>query len=175
MIRTAEQTDLDKILTLTKRCGKHMAKAGIFQWNDHYPNRAVFEKDYKGGNLYVLELSGNLIGCVAISTCKDKEYKACSWLIPDSLHLYVHRLAVDPSQQGKGHARRLMDFVELWAKERGCASVRLDTFSKNVRNQRFYERRGYKRLGNIYFSHQSSHPFYCYELVLQADQRTSEK
>ncbi|NJX17164.1 GNAT family N-acetyltransferase, partial [Tamlana crocina] len=68
---------------------------------------------------------------------------------------------------GSGNGRKLMDFAEAFAKEHGYVSVRLDTFSKNERNQRFYEARGYKRLGNIYFPKQSEHPFYCYEKVLQ--------
>ena len=34
---------------------------------------------------------------------------------------------------------------------------------KNIKNQKFYEIRGFKRLGNIYFPKQSEFPFYCYE------------
>jgi ribosomal protein S18 acetylase RimI-like enzyme len=75
-------------------------------------------------------------------------------------------LAVSPAFQKKGYARKLMDFAESFAKQNAAVSVRLDTFSQNKRNQRFYENRGYQRLGNIYFPKQSQHPFYCYELVL---------
>ena len=59
-----------------------------------------------------------------------------------------------------------MNFAETYAKENNYNSVRLDTFSQNKRNQKFYEQRGYKRLGDIYFPKQSEHPFYCYELYL---------
>ena len=59
-----------------------------------------------------------------------------------------------------------MDFAEDYAIRKGYDSIRLDTFSKNPRNQKFYEIRGYHRLGNVYFSDQSADPFYCYELVL---------
>ena len=59
-----------------------------------------------------------------------------------------------------------MDFAENFAKEHNALSVRLDTFSQNKRNQKFYETRGYKRLGDIYFPKQSNHPFHCFELVL---------
>ena len=52
------------------------------------------------------------------------------------------------------------------ARENDFDSVRLDTFSQNKRNQKFYEARGYKKLENIYFPKQSTHPFNCYELVL---------
>jgi hypothetical protein len=59
-----------------------------------------------------------------------------------------------------------MDFAEIQAKKTKASSIRLDTFSQNIRNQKFYELRSYKRLGEIYFPKQSTYPFYCYELVL---------
>jgi len=73
---------------------------------------------------------------------------------------------VNTDNQGQGYAQKLMTFAENYAIENNYASIRLDTFSQNKRNQKFYELRGYKRLGNIYFPKQSEHPFYCYELVL---------
>jgi len=72
---------------------------------------------------------------------------------------------VHPTFQGQGVAQQLMTFAEKFAQEKGYLSVRLDTFSRNNRNQKFYETRGYKRLGTIYFPLQSDHPFFCYELV----------
>jgi ribosomal protein S18 acetylase RimI-like enzyme len=59
-----------------------------------------------------------------------------------------------------------MSFAEKKAKEKQYDSVRLDTFSQNLGNQTFYEKRGYKKLGDIYFPKQSKHPFHCYELIL---------
>ena len=59
-----------------------------------------------------------------------------------------------------------MDFVEKFSEDNNYVSIRLDTFSKNKKNQLFYELRGYKKLEEIYFPNQSEYPFYCYELVL---------
>ena len=96
----------------------------------------------------------------------DKEYEPVKWLTNNSQNLYIHRLAVHPKMQGKGYAQQLMDFAESYAKQNNYISIRLDTFSKNFRNQRFYEQRGYVRLENVYFPQQSQDPFYCYELVI---------
>ena len=74
-------------------------------------------------------------------------------------------MAIHPEHQRKGYAKKLMDFAEATAKENNATSVRLDTFSQNHRNQKFYEARGYQKLESIYFPKQSKHPFYCYELV----------
>jgi ribosomal protein S18 acetylase RimI-like enzyme len=143
-----------------------MEKIGIFQWNEEYPSREAFENDISRKELYVLKSENTLIGCITITTYMDEEYVPIKWLTPNENNVYIHRLAVDPKFQGKGYAQMLMNFAENYALENKYISIRLDTFSKNKRNQKFYAQRGYQKLGNVYFPKQSDSPFYCYELVL---------
>jgi len=166
MIRLASTEDIGAIMTLTQTCAQHMIAKGIFQWNAHYPPRSAFEKDANRKELYVLELEEVLAGCVVLSTLKDEEYQPIQWLSKAENNLYIHRLAIHPNFQGQGYAQQLMAYAETYAREHRFGSIRLDTFSQNKRNQRFYEQRGYQRLGNIFFPKQSAHPFYCYELLL---------
>jgi len=166
VIRKATLKDIDSIMPITKACARFMIEKNIFQWNEHYPNRAAFEQDVKRNELYVLELDNTIVGCIVISTFMDSEYIPIQWLTPNEDNIYIHRLAIHPEHQGKGCAQRLMDFAENSAKQNNFKSIRLDTFSQNKRNQKFYELRGYKRLGDIYFPKQSVYPFYCYELVI---------
>lgn len=166
MIRVATHSDIASVLKLTQACAKHMIENEIFQWNEHYPNQSAFENDIDRQELYVAEIDEKIVGCIVISTFMDEEYHSVEWLTPTQDNLYIHRLAVHPDVQGKGFAQRLMDFAETKAKNDKKFSIRLDTFSQNKRNQKFYELRGYKRLGSIYFPKQSEHPFYCYEYVL---------
>ncbi|THD69217.1 GNAT family N-acetyltransferase [Robertkochia marina] len=165
-IRKATLKDIDNILQITKACAQKMRLQGIYQWNGYYPSREAFEHDVERQELYVLEKGRKLIGCIVISTLADEFYKDIEWLTEDGEQYYIHRLAVHPDQQGKGFAQTLMDYAENMARENNITSVRLDTFSKNERNQRFYEQRGYQRLGEIFFPKQSKFPFYCYELPL---------
>jgi len=166
MIRQAKASEIVQLIAITKSCAAHMIANDIYQWNENYPNIKAFEQDLERGELYVLYAQDTLLGCITISNIKDSEYETISWLTQDINHYYIHRLAVSPAFQKQGYARTLMDFAESFAKQNGAVSVRLDTFSQNKRNQRFYENRGYQRLGNIYFPKQSQDPFYCYELVL---------
>ncbi|OAB80305.1 GNAT family N-acetyltransferase [Cochleicola gelatinilyticus] len=166
MIRKAKLSEIEEIINLTKACAAHMISQNIFQWNEHYPNKEAFLKDLDRQELYVLFSENSIVGCVVISSEKDAEYNDISWRTDDSIQYYIHRLAVHPKHQGFGNARKLMDFAEAYGKTNNAISIRLDTFSKNVRNQRFYERRGYLKLGTIYFPKQSKHPFFCYELIL---------
>ena len=166
MIRKATTTDIDVILDITKACANHMISKGIFQWNESYPNRSAFENDVIREELFVIEIDQLIVGCIVNSNLMDEEYIPIEWLTPSLNNAYIHRLAIHPNHQGKGLAIKLMDFAENFAAENGYCSIRLDTFSQNLKNQNFYEQRGYKRLGNIFFLEQSEFPFYCYELIL---------
>ncbi len=167
MIRRAKISEIPDILRVTRACAAFMTDKNIFQWNENYPSKATFETDIERNELYVLVINEQIIGSIVVSSCIDAEYIPVSWLTATDRNLYIHRLAVHPSYQGRGYAQQLMDFAELYAKENDYVSVRLDTFSKNERNIKFYETRGYKRLSDIFFPNQSKHPFHCYELVLK--------
>lgn len=166
MIRHAKISEIPDIITICKACAAHLISNEIYQWNEHYPSTTIFEKDIERAELYVLEMDDKVIGTIVISTLMDDEYVPVKWLTPNLNSVYIHRLSVDPSKQGKGYAQQLMDFAENHAKENNFTSIRLDTFSQNRRNQTFYETRGYQKLGNIFFPKQSDYPFHCYELVL---------
>lgn len=166
MIRKAVKEDIDAIINITKVCATHMIEYGIYQWNEHYPNRLTFKNDVARNELFVLEVDNEIKGCIVISTLMDEEYQPINWLTKNENNVYIHRLAVHPKLQGKGYAQQLMSFAENYAIENNYSSIRLDTFSQNKRNQKFYELRGYKRLGDIYFPKQSEFPFHCYELIL---------
>ncbi|WP_127140268.1 GNAT family N-acetyltransferase [Flagellimonas marinaquae] len=166
MIRRAKISEIPDILTITRACAQKMQENGIFQWNEHYPSKEAFLKDIDREELFVIEENNIVQGTIVISTLMDEEYEPIEWLTPNGNSTYIHRLSVHPDLQGKGLAQKMMDFAENHAREHGFVSIRLDTFSQNKRNQRFYEQRGYQKLGDIYFPKQSEHPFHCYELVL---------
>jgi ribosomal protein S18 acetylase RimI-like enzyme len=163
MIRIAKLPEIEQIMKITRACANKMISEGIFQWNSFYPNKEAFQKDEARNDLYVLLYENSIIGCIVISSEKDLEYSEIDWLTKDSTHYYIHRLAIHPDFQKMGYAKKLMDFAEALAVKSNVSSIRLDTFSQNHRNQKFYETRGYSRLGSIFFLKQSEHPFYCYE------------
>lgn len=166
MIRPAKISEIPNILSITRLCALKMEQNGIYQWNEHYPSEAAFINDVEREELYVIVEKDSILGTIVVSTFMDDEYRPIQWLTPNGNSTYIHRLSVHPDHQGKGLAQQLMDFAETYSKNRQFVSVRLDTFSQNKRNQRFYEQRGYQKLGDIFFPKQSVHPFHCYELVL---------
>lgn len=166
MIRIAKKEEIQDILNVTKACAVDLIAKSIFQWNEEYPSREAFEIDISRNELYVLISEEKIIGTLVLTPKIDEEYIPIKWLTPSKNNLYVHRLSIHPNYQGKGLARQLMDFAENFAIENNYSSIRLDTFSKNHRNQKFYELRAYKKTGIVFFPNQSEAPFYCYEKVL---------
>ena len=166
MIRTANSSDIESILQITKACALHLIDNGIFQWNEHYPDKVSFVSDVEKKELFVYCNYEKVIACISLCNKMDDVYKPVNWITNNENNLYIHRLAVHPEFQKKGLGKYLMDFAENYAKDNGYISVRLDTFSENKRNLKFYESRGYQRLDGIYFPKQSEFPFYCYELII---------
>ena len=166
IIKKASEPDLSQLLSIVKSCGQNLIEQGIFQWNEQYPKREDLLEDIELQELWKLEDKNGIIGLIVLTENEDAEYQKVKWLTKNHRNLYIHRLAVDPKFQGKGYAQKLMDFAEKYAKENGYNSIRLDTFSQNKRNQKFYEQRNYIKLESIYFPNQSEFPFYCYEKIM---------
>ena len=165
-IELATQNQLDRIKEIAEACAKNMIENNIFQWNDKYPSREIFKEDIKNKSLYVSKINQEIVGCIMLSPFKDDVYRSVNWITPDEYNLYIHRLAVHPIFQKRGIARKMMDFAEDFAKSNNYISIRLDTFSQNPRNNKFYKSRGYNKLDDVYFPKQSEFPFHCYEKLV---------
>ncbi len=165
-IELATQNQLDRVKEIAEACAKNMIENNIFQWNDKYPSREIFKEDIKNKSLYVSKIDQEIVGCIMFSSSKDDVYKTVNWITEDEYSLYIHRLAVHPIFQKRGIARKMMDFAEDFAKSNNYISIRLDTFSQNPRNNKFYKSRGYNKLDDVYFPKQSEFPFHCYEKLV---------
>ena len=165
-IELATLNELDRVKEIAEACAKNMIENNIFQWNDKYPSREIFKEDIKNKSLYVSKINQEVVGCIMFSFRKDDVYKTVNWITEDEYNLYIHRLAVDPIFQKRGIARKMMDFAEDFAKSNNYRSIRLDTFSQNPRNNKFYKARGYNKLDDVYFPKQSEFPFHCYEKLV---------
>jgi ribosomal protein S18 acetylase RimI-like enzyme len=64
-------------------------------------------------------------------------------LYPREDHFYVENVAVDPSAQGLGLGRALMDFAEHEAARHGVPRLALVTHEAMTENQSIYTRMGY--------------------------------
>lgn len=164
-IRAAGERDIAEVMALLYVCRRHLESRGIYQWNDAYPNEEVVREDVAGNRLFVAMLGSDCVGAVTVDGRQPPEYRTLAWRCGHDDAAVVHRLAVRPAWQKRGVGRLLMDFAEDIAIEGGVGSIRLDAYSGNPRALAFYERRGYRKVGEIFFPKREL-PFHCFEKIL---------
>ena len=69
---------------------------------------------------------------------------ACLFLTPRPGRLYLGKLAVDPAQQGSGHARTLITLAETRAKALGLPLLELETRVELTENQTLFQHLGFR-------------------------------
>jgi len=139
-----------------------MNALGNFQWDAHYPNAAVFEKDIALNQLWVAELEDEIAGVAAITTDQEPEYAHVGWDIAETA-IVTHRLAVSPGFQGKGVAAALLAQAEKEAKSKNIHLLRIDTNTANQATQMLFPKAGYVFAGEIDLAFRPNLRFYCYE------------
>jgi ribosomal protein S18 acetylase RimI-like enzyme len=153
-------------MALVRRVVPIMRASGNLQWSADYPNEAVFWADIEQAQLWVAELDGAVAGVAALTTDQDEEYAQADWDVSEPA-LVTHRLAVDPSAQGKGVALALMEQAEKQAVARGLRALRVDTNSENAATQRLFPKLGYRFAGEITLAFRPGLRFFCYEKRLE--------
>ena len=98
----------------------------------------AFEKYLDGpGGFWLAYAADEIAGCVALRALAVDGERACE----------VKRLYVRPAHRGLGIAVALMDAVEAYARNAGYDAIYLDTRDDLDVAIRFYDRRGYERIG----------------------------
>ncbi|MDG1147729.1 MAG: GNAT family N-acetyltransferase [Crocinitomicaceae bacterium] len=173
MIGKGTYSEINSIISLIKACGKNLRDNGIDQWDESYPSIENITNDIQTETLFTYKIESEIVGVVVLNEMQDEEYAEINWLTPfDSKNIVIHRLAVSPPYQGRGIARKIMEFAEEFALNNNYCSIRLDTFSQNLRNQKFYANRGYVELGSVHLKYKKDHPYICYEMLTENIKKT---
>ncbi len=161
-IEKGKLSEINQLFEIYLNGKNDLENKGIYQWTNHYPTRSIIENDLKKDVLFVLKNDKEIIGAINISEEQETEYETINWEFDNSKVLVIHRLVIDPKYQGKGYARKLMDFAEKFAKENNYSSIRLDAYTQNKRVLDFYKKRKYFIRGNVNFP-EREYPFHCME------------
>jgi ribosomal protein S18 acetylase RimI-like enzyme len=167
-IRLAAHDDLLALMALMRRVVSAMLAAGNLQWDETYPNEAVFQRDIDLEQLWVADADTSIAGIAALTTDQEPDYAQVGWDI-DEPAIVVHRLAVDPAFRGAGVAGALMQKAEEVAVERGITVLRVDTNTQNEATQRLFPKLGYQLAGEISLKIRPGLRFFCYEKRLRDD------
>lgn len=162
LIRPGKTEEQNLIFEILSHCARDMRSKGILQWHNDYPRPEMVEADLNSGALYVAEIDHEIVGVMTFDQNQSPEYTSVEWKYKNESVFVIHRLAVSPNHQGKGIARKLMDFALENIQNLGGKIIRLDAYSGNDRTINFYKNRNYEYAGDIYFPGRDL-PFYCFE------------
>jgi ribosomal protein S18 acetylase RimI-like enzyme len=161
-IQLATEDDLPALMELLRRVVPLMRASGNLQWDDSYPNEAVFQRDIDLSQLWVAEVDADIAGVAAVTMDQELDYTQVGWDIEEPA-IVVHRLAVDPIFRGLGAAGALMQKAEEIAIERAITVLRVDTNTQNEATQRLFPKLGYLLAGEISLAFRPGLRFLCYE------------
>ncbi len=164
-IRKAYKEDLIKIMKMYESCVAGMIKNGIDQWDDTYPDTQTIAQDLENQTYYVAEEKKVIVGGINIDKNQDLTYLDVNWEDTSNQFLVVHRLAVKEEFWNKKIGKNLMLFTEKMAIKRGLKSIRLDTYSGNLKAMDFYIKLGYRKLGAINLK-PNKNEYYCFEKII---------
>ena len=122
-VRPFAPADTEAVIQLLQDCGL------VRPWND--PHKDIARKLSVAPELF-------LLGCNA-----GGEVIASIMVGYEGHRGWINYLAVHPSQQRQGHARRLMQLAEQLLTERGCPKLNLQVRAGNEVVIAFYESLGY--------------------------------
>lgn len=154
-IKPAHKENLLAVVYLIRECVKDMNARNLFHWNNYYPGYTTLLDDAEAGTLYIGIEKGIIVTTMALDEKEPEEYAREGFAATGKV-LYLHRLAVLPSEQGKGYASEMIAFAEDFALKNGYNSIMLDVFEGNTPVLEMYTNKGYSSKGSFLFPFQKT-------------------
>ena len=152
-VRKAEKRDIDSIEKIYERIhdGEENGLTTIGWIRNVYPTRKTAEEALARDDLFVMTDNGEIVAAAVINQIQVEEYKYAAWKYDakDEEIMVLHGLAVDPLQKNKGYGKAFVAFYENYAKQRGCAALRMDTNVRNTKARNLYHKLGYEEIGIV--------------------------
>ena len=138
----------DSIAELTALLHRAYARLGAMGLNYTAVDQPaeVTAKRLGSGQCFVATQEGRLVGTILVHPTYVTN--DCEWFTRAGVAC-VHQFAVDPSLQGGGVGRRLLQRAEDWARERDYAEVAMDTAEPATHLVAFYARLGYEAVDTV--------------------------
>lgn len=154
----AQEQHLPEIWRITEEAKAQLRRLGLDQWQKGYPSEAVWKEDIRQQRAYLATEGEKVLGVFAFCTEPDPSYAEIEgkWLT-DTPYAGIHRVCVSDESKGKGIAGQMFEKGFAMAKERGFASVRIDTHPGNLPMQRALKKAGFVPCGSIFLKEEDEY------------------
>lgn len=155
IMRRATPAEAPRVMDILNDGKRAIARFGIEQWQQGYPNITNVETDLAANACWVAEdATGALVGTLALHTEPDPEYVSpeIAWFTPNTdadgvpTYLAIHRCATAASALKRGVMGFMFDEAARIARETGRQSLRIDTHPGNVAMRAFLDRHGFTQI-----------------------------
>ena len=148
VIETANILDLERIIELNSQI--HIDRPG-FTDEDQWDGKEWIGEEIKAGNFFVFRDNGQIYGTTLLAIWDDA--------------LHITTLTIDQTMHGLGIGKKLTEFAENLAAEKGLKKVTLETYDLySVKD--FYLKCGFE-LDNPPTDSYKGEIFYCFSKTIQ--------
>ncbi|MBQ7599687.1 MAG: GNAT family N-acetyltransferase [Clostridia bacterium] len=147
-------SDIPEIMQVFAEARRAIARFGIEQWQNGYPDESVVKEDISLGRSYSVRTGGVICGLFSMIEDGEPTYEVITggeWLSGhDGKYIAVHRVAVSDSMRGRGLSKMIFGYVSEQALKKGFPYIRIDTHEGNLAMRRTLEKNGFFRCGRIF-------------------------
>lgn len=142
--RNAQPSDADAVLLLYRSVIGHP----YCTWNEYYPGPGEIAEDLRAGDLFVLEAGDQLVGVVSVVPENELDEQPV-WTVREGA-AEIARVVIQPSYQGQGISRVLVQNVLDVLKKRGYKAVHLSVAEINIPARKTYKSLGFTAVGRVF-------------------------
>lgn len=153
---------------LLRQCIDELERQHIVQWDNTNFSLTEVQDDIEKQTVYVARNNNITVGTITVNESPVTEYNQIKWGYKSEKVLIVHNFAVFPAWQKKGIGRKMMDFIENLAVDKGYESIRLHLHYDNMRAINFFKRRDYNMSGE-FTSEVNQNKYVCFEKILVSE------
>ena len=136
---------IEALQSLVHRAYSSLAERGLNYWGTRQTLEDT-ERRVRSGECWLAIEGERLVGTVLLK--QPRPQGVCDWYQREDVRSF-HQLAVDPELQGRGLGTRLIRHLEARAAASGAAELALDTSEHAAHLIAWYERLGYRLVGQV--------------------------
>ncbi len=152
LIERAQIDDLSTVLDVLDELAEWLQERGIRQWPAKFRGEGDWREErlrsyVEEGDAWLVRAGGEV--AATFTTGGPDPHYAHGWPDDPNKGLYVYRMAVRRKYAGQDLGSRILDWCDGRAAALGYEWLRLDCHRKNPKLQRYYENRGFARVGTV--------------------------
>lgn len=142
-VSRARPDEIDTVMQLRDQAAQWLVDQGVVQWNPRELPRSWFEHFVEQRAVWLLCHRDRVVGTVIIT---DKDTP--TWGQQNDRAGYIHSLVIARELKGKALGRDLLGWAERRITDSGGEWARLDCVRTNAALRAYYERGGYRYVGD---------------------------